>query len=263
VRALLHWQLTLFTHVLSHAVVVDEVHERQLDTDVLLGFLRQSLPTYPNLCVILMSATMDSERFERYFGAPHIHVPGRTFPVTDHMLEDVLAVTGFIPPKKKKKGKPSYSYSNNQKKSSAWNDSEISDGEGADGNEEGEGEDLPVKDVCKLPLEVLLERIDETAVNADLICRLVVHLVRNKKSNDDDDGSILVFLPGAPEINNTLETIKRGTKDFAVMLLPLHGGLQPKEQSRIFQRAPNGFTKVVLSTNVAETRSVIHVSEFS
>jgi ATP-dependent helicase HrpB len=67
----------------------------------------------------------------------------------------------------------------------------------------------------------------------------------------------LVFLPGAPEINRALETIKRATKDLALMLLPLHGGLQPKEQSRVFQRAPNGFTKVVLSTNVAETRYVL------
>lgn len=203
---------------------------------------------------------MDSERFERYFGAstPHIHIPGRTFPVTDHTLEDVLTMTGYIPPKKNKRGKSSFSHSINQKKSSPWNDSEVSDLEGDADDEGDEEEDLPVLAVSNIPLEVFLERIDETAVNADLICRLVVHLVQNKKSNDD--GSILVFLPGAPEINKTLETIKRGTKDLALMLLALHGGLQPKEQSRVFQRAPNGFTKVVLSTNVAETRSVILVS---
>jgi len=245
--------------------VIDEVHERSLETDVLCGFVRESLCDYPNLCVILMSATMDTERFRAYWGAatPHIHIPGRTFPVADYTLEDVLSLTGFIPRKKKKNGRKTFTHSNNDrpKKMSPWNDSELSDAE------EGDEEEQPNNNACtraltaasssqhRIPLEVLVARVDETSADPDLILCLVKHIVTGKSSSDD--GSILIFLPGAPEISNTLETIKRGTRDLALMLIPLHGGLQPKEQSRVFQRAPTGFTKVVLSTNVAETSITI------
>jgi HrpA-like RNA helicase len=52
-----------------------------------------------------MSATLDADRFATYWGTktPRLHIPGRTFPVVDFMLEDVLELTGYIPPKKGKK----------------------------------------------------------------------------------------------------------------------------------------------------------------
>jgi HrpA-like RNA helicase len=238
---------------------VDEVHERQLDTDVLLGFLRKSLHVFPKLFVVLMSATMDSERFVRYWGSdtPHVHLPGRTFPVTDYMLEDVLDMTGYVPPPRMQRGgKAKGTRSSKQRKTSPWNDSEVSDDDEDDKVDSGEEITLEKGhrgDVAShTPLESLLERIDETNVDPELICCLVRHIVRNKTAKDE--GSILVFLPGVQEIISTIETIRRGTKDLALVLLPLHGGLQPKEQSCVFQRAPNGYTKVVCATNVAETR---------
>ena len=97
--------------------------------------------------------------------------------------------------------------------------------------------------------------MDETNIDNDLIGCLVKYLIRNKQPSDD--GSILVFLPGVPEINDAIETIKRVTQGMSVLLLPLHGGLQPKEQSRVFMRPGNGITKVILSTNVAETSVTI------
>lgn len=246
----------------ARTVVIDEVHERQLDTDVLLGFLKQKISDYPNLCVILMSATLDSERFKEYWGptTPHMHIPGRTFPVMDYMLEDVLILTGFIPPKSaktKKGGKYRFSGSKRPEKTSPWNDSELSDNE-EKYEEEEELTGTAILDVTtsttnnSIPLDILVARVDETTVNTDIIACLVKYLIGHK--NPNDDGSILIFLSGAPEINQTLETIKYATKDLAVVLLPLHGGLQPREQNRVFERAPSGFTKVVLSTNVAETR---------
>lgn len=242
---------------MSFKVVVDEVHERQLDSDVLLGFLRKSLPLFPNLFVVLMSATMDSERFARYWGSdtPHVHLPGRTFPVTDYMLDDVLALTGYVPPSSKHRGTTKVMRRTKQRNSSPWNDSEVSDcdeGDPVEGSEEATKEKRHSGTVAShIPLESLLEKIDETTVNPDLICCLVSHIVRNKTAKE---GSILVFLPGVQEISSTIEAIRRGTKDLALVLLPLHGGLQPKEQSRVFQSAPRGCTKVICSTNVAETR---------
>ena len=79
-------------------VIVDEVHERQQQIDVLLIILRQLLQTTrPDLKVILMSATIESELFSNFFqGAPLISVPGRTFPVSSYYLEDLLDATGHV-----------------------------------------------------------------------------------------------------------------------------------------------------------------------
>lgn len=63
-------------------LIVDEAHERSLNIDFLLGFLKQLLPRRPDLKVIVTSATIDAERFARHFsGAPVIEVSGRTYPV--------------------------------------------------------------------------------------------------------------------------------------------------------------------------------------
>ncbi|WP_111656854.1 ATP-dependent RNA helicase HrpA [Isoalcanivorax indicus] len=63
-------------------LIIDEAHERSLNIDFLLGYLRQLLPKRPDLKVIITSATIDHERFANHFrGAPVIEVSGRTFPV--------------------------------------------------------------------------------------------------------------------------------------------------------------------------------------
>ncbi len=63
-------------------LIIDEAHERSLNIDFLLGYLRQLLDKRPDLKVIITSATLDVERFSRHFGnAPIINVEGRTFPV--------------------------------------------------------------------------------------------------------------------------------------------------------------------------------------
>lgn len=63
-------------------LIIDEAHERSLNIDFLLGYLRWVLPKRPDLKVIITSATIDPERFSRHFGgAPIINVSGRTYPV--------------------------------------------------------------------------------------------------------------------------------------------------------------------------------------
>ncbi|MDP3483716.1 MAG: ATP-dependent RNA helicase HrpA [Sulfuricella sp.] len=63
-------------------IIIDEAHERSLNIDFLLGYLKQILPKRPDLKVIVTSATIDAERFSRHFdGAPVIEVSGRLYPV--------------------------------------------------------------------------------------------------------------------------------------------------------------------------------------
>ena len=63
-------------------LIIDEAHERSLNVDFILGYLRQLLPSRPDLKVIITSATIDPERFSAAFGdAPIIEVSGRTYPV--------------------------------------------------------------------------------------------------------------------------------------------------------------------------------------
>ena len=63
-------------------LIIDEAHERSLNIDFLLGYLRELLPKRPDLKVIITSATIDPQRFSRHFNhAPVIEVSGRTYPV--------------------------------------------------------------------------------------------------------------------------------------------------------------------------------------
>ncbi|MFQ4147290.1 ATP-dependent RNA helicase HrpA [Arthrobacter sp. LAPM80] len=67
-------------------IIIDEAHERSLNIDFILGYLRQILPQRPDLKVIITSATIDPERFAAHFASPEgpapiVEVSGRTFPV--------------------------------------------------------------------------------------------------------------------------------------------------------------------------------------
>ena len=63
-------------------IIIDEAHERSLNIDFLLGYLKTILPKRPDLKLIITSATIDIEKFSKHFnGAPVIKVLGRTYPV--------------------------------------------------------------------------------------------------------------------------------------------------------------------------------------
>ena len=75
-------------------VIVDEAHERSLNIDFILGYLKRLLPRRPDLKVVITSATIDPERFSRHFDrAPVVEVSGRTYPV-EVRYRPILAEAG-------------------------------------------------------------------------------------------------------------------------------------------------------------------------
>ena len=68
-------------------IIIDEAHERSLNIDFLLGFLKQLLEKRADLKLIITSATIDIEKFSKHFSsAPIVSVSGRTYPVETHYL---------------------------------------------------------------------------------------------------------------------------------------------------------------------------------
>jgi ATP-dependent RNA helicase DHX57 len=84
---------------ISH-LIIDEVHERSVDTDILCLLCKRLLETNTRIRLILMSATLAAELYVTYFNVPEppIHVGSRRFPITEHFVEDI-AKTFHFPPK--------------------------------------------------------------------------------------------------------------------------------------------------------------------
>jgi hypothetical protein len=216
----------------SH-VIIDEVHERSLDIDFILIVLRHTLRRRPDLKVVLMSATLDADLFADYFGgAPVVSIPGRTFPVTQFFLEDVLERMG--PGVMSKRGHHKGVSAQDKEKAIAATRQQL----------EGEYSDQTIETLVAL---------DGARIDFDLCTALVWHIIETMPP-----GGILIFMPGVAEITKLCTFIERaaadrGLDESALWLVPLHGALATAKQQRVFARAPKGVTKIVVSTNIAET----------
>ena len=229
---------------ISH-VVVDEVHERSLDTDLLLALLRRVLDLDKQLKVILMSATLDADIFARYFGVidrvGRVEIEGRTFPVEDHYLEDVLRMTGdhshtdLDGVKGAGRIRPSF----------GLDEASATDSDGIDG---GVGSLLGYDTEMSIATasEAVTARLDY-----DLLARAVAAIDEQLGSNS---GGILIFLPGVMEIDKTMQALRQLP---GLHVLPLHASLPPHEQKKVFLRPARGSRKVIAATNVAETSITI------
>lgn len=233
-------------------VFVDEIHERGMNEDFLLIVLKELLSRRPDLRLILMSATLNADLFSSFFGgAPKIHIPGFTYPVRAHFLEDVLEIIGYkltsfnqiddygqekvwktqkqLAPRKKKNQitflvEDALNNSNFENYSSRTRDS--------------------------------LSCWSPDCIGFNLIEAVLCHICRKERP-----GAVLVFMTGWEDISCLRDQVKAhpllGDPN-RVLLLTCHGSMATAEQKLIFEKSPPNVRKIVLATNMAEASITIN-----
>lgn len=218
-------------------LVLDEVHERTIDSDFLLIVLKKLLLRRKDLKVVLMSATVDAERFSKYLGgAPVLTVPGRTFPVRVAYLEDAVELTGYTVDQR------------NQEKLT-----ELDDDVEPEVDTSSKPELLKELRQYSARTRNTLAQMDEYRMEYDLIVQLISRIAVDPNYASYSQ-AILVFLPGIAEIR-TLNDMLLGDRFFADnwLVYPMHSSIASEEQEAAFLVPPPGMRKIVLATNIAET----------
>lgn len=208
-----------------------------IDTDFLLIILRSLLLRRPELRVILMSATVDAQRFSTYLNnAPILTVPGRTFPVQTKYLEDAIELTHYTADRQNK---------HNNGNVSDEDDDEVPENTKSGISTKLQGYSAATRDA--------LAQYDEYRIDYELIIRLVER-VASDTSYSHFSKAVLVFLPGIAEIRQ-LNDMLLGHPAFSQgwYIYPLHSTIASEEQQAAFLVPPNGIRKIVLATNIAET----------
>nr|GLL32231.1 DExH-box ATP-dependent RNA helicase DExH5, mitochondrial [Ipomoea trifida] len=232
-------------------VIVDEIHERGMNEDFLLIVLKDLLPRRPELRLILMSATLDAELFSSYFGgAPAVHIPGFTYPVQTHFLENILEMTGYrltlynqVDDYGQEKAWKVNKQAPRKRKSQLV--SAVEDALGA----------ADFKDYSPQTRESL-SCWNPDCIGFNLIEYLLCHICEN-----EGPGAVLVFMTGWDDISSLKEKLQcHPTLGDAsrVLLLACHGSMASSEQRLIFDEPEGGVRKIVLATNIAETSITIN-----
>ncbi|XP_017043836.2 ATP-dependent DNA/RNA helicase DHX36 [Drosophila ficusphila] len=237
-----HLQSDPLMHNLS-VLILDEIHERSVETDLLMGLLKVILPHRPELKVILMSATVREQDFCDYFNnCPMFRIEGVMFPVTMLYLEDILAKTNYEFQKSRDR-RPKRDRPERRMKHEAMIEPYL--------RRIRNSYDSRVLDKLRLPES-------EGCEDIDFIADLVYYICEN-----EPDGAILVFLPGYDKISqlyNLLDkpqTPKGQRWRNQLTVFPLHSLMQSAEQQAVFRRPPSGQRKVIISTIIAETSVTI------
>uniref|UniRef100_A0A8D1B842 ATP-dependent RNA helicase DHX29 n=1 Tax=Sus scrofa TaxID=9823 RepID=A0A8D1B842_PIG len=244
----------LLTNV-SH-VIVDEVHERSVQSDFLLIILKEILQKRSDLHLILMSATVDSEKFSTYFThCPILRISGRSYPVEVFHLEDIIEETGFVLEKDSE-------YC--QKFLEEEEEITINVTSKAGGIKKYQ-EYIPVQTGTSADLNPFYQKYSNRTqhailymnphkINLDLILELLTYLDRSPQFKNVE-GAVLIFLPGLAHIQQLYDLLSTDRRFFSerYKVIALHSILSTQDQAAAFTLPPQGVRKIVLATNIAET----------
>ncbi|ORY82099.1 P-loop containing nucleoside triphosphate hydrolase protein [Protomyces lactucae-debilis] len=225
-------------------LILDEVHERSIESDFLLIVVRRLLRTRRDLKIVLMSATLQAEVFNDYFGGHCciFKVPGRTFPVEQKFLEDVIESSGYICDEGSyfaKRGAVA------ERVNTEWEIPEDREDE----DEDAEEDLITYSDRTKRALKLL----DPYKVNFDLILKLLDKLAKEPSTLTQ---AVLIFMPGMGEIRrlfDTLQAHKVFGDERKWLIYALHSSIASDKQQAAFDVPQRGIRKIVIATNIAET----------
>ncbi|KAF3847623.1 hypothetical protein F7725_020651 [Dissostichus mawsoni] len=227
---------------ISH-LVLDEIHERNLQSDVLLVIVKELLNLRDDLKVILMSATLNAEKFSKFFdNCPVIHIPGLTFPVEEFLLEDIVEMTRPPALMEERLYAGPQSRPEKEEKEAEYKESWPCYARTLQGR------------YSDHTIEALEMFDNDDKIDLELILALIRHIVLK-----EEEGAILVFLPGWSDISslNDLLTAQQMFRSDRFVIIPLHSLMPTVNQTMVFKRPPPGVRKIVIATNIAETSITI------
>lgn len=229
-------------------IIVDEVHERSIESDFLLIVLKSLVQQRKALKVVLMSATVDAEKISNFFGGcPFLSVPGRTFPVQVNYLEDAVEAADWHIDETSH-----YAVRGRNRKAGAkqleWNE----DNARADSDSDDEDD---ARDPAKLAVARYSARtvntvnlLDSRQIPYDLIVRLLERICFENSALQSFSAATLVFMPGLAEIRK-LNDMLQGHSSFGsgeFVVYPLHSTISSEGQSQVFDIPPAGVRKIVI-----------------
>jgi len=269
-------------------IIFDEVHERDKLADFNMIFVRDLLARRSDLRLMLMSATLQMDTFERYFqGAFKIRIPGRVFPVSELYLDEVAATLWKQPMFRQWLGPgilcggidipagAEGDWNERAWKQIVFRNVKPEDRETLWGLKEKGLEAKMTAPMTKARLMDGLRKHDvlqqaNLSFDYPIIEALILHIDRmykdaQKAQADGEEkaaGTILVFLPGWGDIDQLQKRLLQNFDPKRFKILPLHSQVTPEQQQEIFQPAPPGVRKIVLTTNIAEASITVEGTEF-
>ncbi|XP_078688357.1 3'-5' RNA helicase YTHDC2-like isoform X5 [Branchiostoma floridae x Branchiostoma belcheri] len=255
--------LTTITHV-----IVDEIHERDRFSDFLLIKLREMLGYFKGLKVVLMSATLNTELFQQYFGScPLINVSGNLFDVTEFFLEDVLRSTNYSNQKMQKYKKERGQLEQQQSSLDQWYQQGGTPAPGVVSPKEqltqhlaekdldtAQQEDYEVSDLQDIPQERDVSEMEPWLIQEMDKC------IMNAWLNNDADAYVQLFHLIMSE-NVSVDYRHSETCSTTLMIAAGRGNVAAVEQllalgANINLRAPNGLTALDWARKFGQTDTV-------